>query len=56
VDEHVVISGVLTEDAAFPYGASHVGTMLRTELAHRTHSDQECRSAIVIFGRFDHWL
>src|SRR6266702_1521381 len=42
--------------AAFGYVAGYVGTNLCTELARRTQSDQDRRSALVISGRFDRWL
>jgi uncharacterized membrane protein len=36
--------------------AGYVGTNLCTELARRARSDQECRSALLVSGRFDRWL
>ena len=49
----VVLAHVL---AAFGYVAGYVGTNLCTELARRTRSDHDRRSALVFSGRFDRWL
>jgi uncharacterized membrane protein len=48
----VVLAHVL---AAFWYVAGYVGTNLCTEMARRSTSDDECRFAILISGRFDRW-
>jgi uncharacterized membrane protein len=42
--------------AAFWYVAGYVGTNLCTELARRAPTDEDCRSALQLSGRFDRWL
>jgi hypothetical protein len=46
----VVLAHVL---AAFWYVAGYVGTNLCTEIARRSTTDDDCRSAILISGRLD---
>jgi uncharacterized membrane protein len=46
----VVVAHVL---AAFWWFAGYAGTNICTELARRTTSDDDCRSAILISGRLD---
>jgi uncharacterized membrane protein len=41
--------------SAFWYAAGYVGTNLCTEMARRSTTDDECRSAILISGRLDRW-
>jgi hypothetical protein len=48
----VVLAHVL---AAFWYMAGYVATNLCTEMARRSTSDDECRSAILVSGRLDRW-
>jgi len=48
----VVLAHVL---AAFWYIAGYVGTNLCTEIARRSTSDEECRSALFVSGRLDRW-
>jgi uncharacterized membrane protein len=48
----VVLAHVL---AAFWYVAGYVGTNLCTEMARRSTSDDDCRSAVLVSGRLDRW-
>jgi len=48
----VVLAHVL---AAFWYVTGYVGTNLCTEMARRSTSDDDCRSALLISGRLDRW-
>ena len=41
--------------AAFWFVAGYVGTNLCTEMARRSTTDDDCRSAIVVSGRLDRW-
>ena len=48
----VVLAHVL---AAFWFVAGYVGTNLCTEMARRSTTDDDCRSAILVSGRLDRW-
>jgi uncharacterized membrane protein len=41
--------------SAFWYVTGYVGTNLCTEMARRSTSDDECRSAVFVSGRLDRW-
>ena len=42
--------------AAFWFVAGYVATNVCTEIARRSASDEECRAALALSGRFDRWL
>ena len=42
--------------AAFWFVAGYVATNVCTEIARRSASDEECRAALTLSGRFDRWL
>jgi uncharacterized membrane protein len=48
----VLVAHVLS---AFWYVTGYVGTNLCTEMARRSTSDDDCRSAIFVSGRLDRW-
>jgi len=41
--------------AAFWFVAGYVGTNLCTEMARRSTTDDDCRSAVLVSGRLDRW-